>query len=132
MACHNFDDSIEFIETVSVDFDKTMEASIKKSKLLDTGAKTAKKQTTIQFKKEQSKRHAGNVSARQRATETEFKGQFYDDDGLLFCKLCNQVVEHVRRSSIQSHMKSAKHLKRQKELHEEAETRKVQHFCCQE
>jgi len=29
MACHNFDDMIEFIETVTVDIDKTMEASVK-------------------------------------------------------------------------------------------------------
>ena len=33
----------------------------------------------------------------------------YEDGGKLFCKPCSQVVDHVRKSTIDDHLKSAKH-----------------------
>jgi hypothetical protein len=48
-------------------------------------------QGTIKFKSASAARgvsHAANISARERAEDTEFKGIFYADGGRLFCKAC--------------------------------------------
>ena len=58
-----------------------------------------------------NKGHLANVTAKDRAIE--FKAaEFYEDGGMLFCRCCNAVVEHIRRSTIVEHQQSAKHIKR--------------------
>ncbi|CAG8615174.1 28388_t:CDS:2 [Racocetra persica] len=49
------------------------------------------------------------VSAIERAQAKEYKDVFYADSGKLFCRICKVVVEHTRKSVIDSHCKSKKH-----------------------
>jgi len=120
MACFNFDETIETIASVS-----DVEPNVVPSTASEPKKKCTK-QTTIQFSKavDRDRCHLGNVSARQRAADAEFSGQLYEDGGLLFCKICNLVIDHTRRSSIQNHIKSAKHLKRQEDAAITSDTKK--------
>ena len=47
----------------------------------------------------------GSVSASVRVAEFG-KHTFYADDGKLFCKCCNAVVDHVRKNTVYRHIKS--------------------------
>ena len=46
----------------------------------------------------------GDVSAAFRAQE--FGRNFYDSGGKMFCKPCNTVVDHTRKSVVTAHVKS--------------------------
>ena len=46
----------------------------------------------------------GNVTAVQRAAE--FGATFYADGGKLFCRPCNSVVNHIRKSIIDNYLAS--------------------------
>ena len=54
----------------------------------------------------------GYVSAKRRSLDPEFKSVFHEDNGLLYCKCCNKVVDHVRRDSVVSHCKTSMHVKK--------------------
>ena len=51
-----------------------------------------------------------NIDAKQRASKYP-SGTFHVDDGLLFCSKCNVVVDHVRKSTVDDHLKSKSHAK---------------------
>ena len=44
--------------------------------------------------------------------EKEYPGQFYVDNDLLFCKSCCHSINHEKKSTIDDHLKSKKHLER--------------------
>jgi hypothetical protein len=108
MATFDFDQTITVLESNDSEPDSGPVASkTKPNKVQSTLIKyksTASLATT-------NPSHAANISAKERAAETEFKGVFYEDGGKLFCRRCNVVVEHTRQSTIQNHTKSAKHEK---------------------
>ncbi|XP_078245960.1 CGG triplet repeat-binding protein 1 isoform X2 [Pogona vitticeps] len=54
---------------------------------------------------------------------TEFGSELYEDGGKLYCTFCNVVLNHVRKSAINDHLKSKTHTKRKGEF-EEQSTRK--------
>ncbi|MGH0117874.1 UNVERIFIED_CONTAM: hypothetical protein FKN15_003906, partial [Acipenser sinensis] len=57
------------------------------------------------------KSHIANLTAKQRVKD--FNGQVFEDGGKLFCKTCNVVLDHQRKSTIVNHLtKSQKHLNR--------------------
>jgi hypothetical protein len=60
---------------------------------------------------EKNKGHKANKSAKERAVQFKSDG-FYEDGGKLFCRSCNCVVDHCRKSTIVDHQQSAKHIKR--------------------
>ena len=60
------------------------------------------------------KSHKGNVSAIVR--QKDFLKETYVDDGKLFCTICNKVIDHSRKSTVEAHMKTGKHIKRKDEL----------------
>jgi hypothetical protein len=61
--------------------------------------------------KKKPKSHlAVNINAKQRASKYP-KGTFHVEDGLLFCSKCNIVVDHVRKSTVDDHLKSKGHNK---------------------
>ena len=37
------------------------------------------------------------------------KNKFYSEGGMLWCKICNKSVDHVRRQAITDHLQSIKH-----------------------
>ena len=47
-------------------------------------------------------------------TEKEYPGQFYVDNGLLFCKSCCHSINYEKKSTIDDHLKSKKHLERKR------------------
>lgn len=51
-----------------------------------------------------------NIDAKQRASKYP-SGTFHVDDGLLFCSKCNVVIDHVRKSTVDDHLKSKSHAK---------------------
>ena len=51
--------------------------------------------------------HEGNVSPQERARQ--YQGIYYADGKKLFCRVCNVVVNHVRKSVCDNHIKSTKH-----------------------
>jgi hypothetical protein len=57
-------------------------------------------------------RHLAMVSAAERAKQYK-AGEFYEDGGrlLVFCRVCNTVVTHQRKSTVDDHLKSASHIK---------------------
>ena len=46
---------------------------------------------------------------KQRAIQAQNKDTFYEDGGILFCKICNCAVDHSRQSSFDQHKKTKKH-----------------------
>ncbi|XP_069725028.1 CGG triplet repeat-binding protein 1 [Phaenicophaeus curvirostris] len=56
---------------------------------------------------------------------TEFGSELHEDGGKLFCTSCNVVLNHVRKSAINDHLKSKTHTKRKAEF-EEQNVRKKQ------
>ena len=63
--------------------------------------------------------HKSSKTAKDRARE--FPGIYYEDDGRLFCSLCNLVVDHTRKSTIERHIKSERHVQKQQEKYKEKE-----------
>lgn len=51
--------------------------------------------------------HEGNVPPEKRARQ--YSEVFYADGGKLFCKVCNVVVNHIRKSTCDNHITSRKH-----------------------
>lgn len=49
------------------------------------------------------------VSAKCRAEQPLFREDFYESDGLLFCKYCSHSVDYERIDTIKDHQKSKKH-----------------------
>ena len=47
----------------------------------------------------------GNVAARSRCSEYS-SGVFYVDSAKMFCRPCNMVVDHTRKSVVAAHLKS--------------------------
>jgi hypothetical protein len=68
--------------------------------------------------------HAGNISAAQR--QAEFRQMTREYDGKLFCIACKKIIDHSRKSSVESHFKSSKHLKRECDVDMTANAPKVQ------
>ncbi len=66
--------------------------------------------------------HKGNVGAKERCSQ--FPRDTYEDGGKLFCIACNKVIDHVRKSTVESHLLSAAHAKRKSELDNEKKTKK--------
>ena len=61
-------------------------------------------------KKQKDISHKSNTSVKER--EKQYKGTFHADDNRLFCIICNLVVDHSRKSTLEKHVKSVKHIKR--------------------
>ena len=70
-----------------------------KKRPIDGGCPSSSKQPSSKKAKQ------GNVSAAQRAREYA-SGKFYESGGKLFCRSCNVVVDHVRKSIVDQHLKS--------------------------
>lgn len=54
--------------------------------------------------------HLGTVTAAERAKQYK-SGEFYEDGGRLFCRTCNVVVTHQRKSTVDDHLQSASHVR---------------------
>lgn len=50
------------------------------------------------------------VSARSRASQLQFRDEFYDSDGLLFCKYCSHSIDFARIDTVEDHQRSKKHI----------------------
>ena len=50
------------------------------------------------------KARQGDVTAKQRVSQYP-KGVYYEDDRKMFCRVCNTVVDHVRKSVADKHIK---------------------------
>jgi len=61
-------------------------------------------------KPERSKDHSANVSATDRAKQYK-KSEVFEDGGKLFCRSCNVVLNHQRKSTVDNHFKSDAHLR---------------------
>lgn len=59
------------------------------------------------MKKRSANAHEGNVPPQKRAKQYDV---FYADGDKLFCKVCNVVVNHIRKSTCDNHINSSKHL----------------------
>ena len=107
MASFEFDDSITVLSSEVVTTDATEIGGTAKppapgqAQLLIS--QFAKRAATVR-----NPSHAGNVSAKERANQ--FPGTTYEDGGKLFCVACNLVLDHTRKSSIDTHMATSKHL----------------------
>nr|XP_023959377.2 CGG triplet repeat-binding protein 1 [Chrysemys picta bellii] len=55
---------------------------------------------------------------------TEFGSELHEDGGKLFCTSCNMVLNHVRKSAINDHLKSKTHTKRKAEFEEQSVRKK--------
>lgn len=55
---------------------------------------------------------------------TEFGSELYEDGGKLYCTFCNVVLNHVRKSAINDHLKSKTHTKRKGEFEEQTVRKK--------
>ena len=53
--------------------------------------------------------HTATLSAKQRAFQAQYKDTLYEDVAILFCKICNCVVDHSRQSCFDHHKKTEKH-----------------------
>ena len=47
----------------------------------------------------------GKVSALVRVAEFG-RDKFFADDGKLFCRACNVVIDHTRKNTVERHLKS--------------------------
>lgn len=57
------------------------------------------------------KRHlSAKITARDRAKE--LGNDFYEDGGVMFCKVCQHSVDYVRRQTALDHLKSVRHKNR--------------------
>uniref|UniRef100_H3A9M5 CGG triplet repeat-binding protein 1 n=1 Tax=Latimeria chalumnae TaxID=7897 RepID=H3A9M5_LATCH len=65
---------------------------------------------------------AVNVSAKNRARS--MPQVLHEDDGILFCSICNVSIDHTCKSTIDNHLKSKSHLKRKHEIDSEQSTKK--------
>uniref|UniRef100_A0A8C4THF3 CGG triplet repeat-binding protein 1 n=1 Tax=Erpetoichthys calabaricus TaxID=27687 RepID=A0A8C4THF3_ERPCA len=66
----------------------------------------------------QRNKTAVNIGPEQRVKEFG-QDKFYAEGGLLWCKTCNEPVDHVRRQTITDHLGTKKHTKRaSKQQHE--------------
>ena len=63
-----------------------------------------------------------NVSAAVRVAEFG-KDIFFVDDGKLFCRACNEVVDHIRKNTVERHLKRQKHVIKVAQLGPKAENR---------
>uniref|UniRef100_H2ZYR9 CGG triplet repeat-binding protein 1 n=1 Tax=Latimeria chalumnae TaxID=7897 RepID=H2ZYR9_LATCH len=72
--------------------------------------------------KDHSKR-AVYVSAKNRARS--MPQVLHEDDGILFCSICNISIDHTCKSTIDNHLKSKSHLKRKHEIDSEQSSVKV-------
>ena len=61
-------------------------------------------------KPERSKDHSANVSAADRAKQYK-NCEVFEDGGKLFCRSCNVVLNHQRKSTVDNHFKPDAHLK---------------------
>ena len=52
--------------------------------------------------------HLGDKTILDRIKE--FLREFYIDSGILMCLCCEKAVEHLRKSTVVNHLKSANHL----------------------
>jgi len=59
---------------------------------------------------ERQKDHAANVSTSDRAKQYK-KSEVFEDGGRLFCRSCNVVLNHQRKSVVDNHFKSAVHVR---------------------
>ena len=109
MATYDFDETIELLET---EVETVKENSDEPSKA-STGHQR-EKQLKLPFEKlppaqvPRDASHAGNVSASDRTKQ--FKDTTHDDGGKLFCSVCNIVLDHSRKSSVEKHLLTSKHL----------------------
>ena len=53
----------------------------------------------------------GNVSAADRAAQYD-KGVFYAENELMYCRVCNTVIEHVRKDTVNKHLTRKVHLEK--------------------
>ena len=53
----------------------------------------------------------GHVTASSRASQY-VQGTFYSENGLLYCRTCNEVVEHARKTTVNRHLDGKTHLKK--------------------
>ena len=57
------------------------------------------------------RRHlATRITARDRANE--FANDFYEDGGVLYCKVCQHSVDYLRKQTVVEHLKSLRHKNR--------------------
>jgi hypothetical protein len=56
-----------------------------------------------------SHRHLGNKNAKDRVKE--FPQDLYVDQGILFCRACEKVLDHHRKSTVTDHLSSYNWLK---------------------
>jgi len=64
--------------------------------------------------------HAGDVTVEDRLKQ--FPKEFYIDHGILMCLACEKAVDHQRKSSVVSHLKTEKHGVQLKAKAKQAET----------
>lgn len=57
-----------------------------------------------------AKDHAANITAAERAKQYK-SSEVYEDGGRLFCRTCNVVLNHIRKSVIDDHLKSQVHIR---------------------
>ena len=53
--------------------------------------------------------HTATLPAKQRAIQAQNKDTFYEDGGIVLCKICNCAVDHSRQPSLDQHKKTKKH-----------------------
>ena len=53
--------------------------------------------------------HSATLSAKQSAIQALNKDTFYEDGGILFCKICNCAVAHSRQPSLDQHKNTKNH-----------------------
>ena len=58
--------------------------------------------------------HESQISAKDRAKQ--YHSEFFELDSRLYCRYCSVVVNHVRRSTVENHRKSRKHVSSREEF----------------
>ncbi|CAG8528991.1 18416_t:CDS:1 [Racocetra persica] len=48
-------------------------------------------------------------STERRLENAEYKKNFYVDGQKMFCEFCKHVIDHTKKSTVDSHLKSDKH-----------------------
>ena len=62
----------------------------------------------VSKKSKNSTAKQGNVNADRRLLDYP-KGTFYVDNKQLFCRFCNVVIDHCRKSVVDAHLKTKSH-----------------------